>query len=64
MASEIQKIRCNAKEDRGILASILVNNGYTVWQGKEARPPSRKTMEYYVYYQDTASTGAAAKEGE
>lgn len=35
-------------EDRGILASILVRNGYAVKPGKARRTPTGKSVDYYI----------------
>ena len=48
----VQKIRCYERSDRQSMAAILVANGYTVWQGKEAKSKNRKTVAYYIYFRE------------
>lgn len=36
------------KQDRLQVASILIDNGYTVSQGKRQRTPTGKIMDYFL----------------
>lgn len=42
----IAEIKIYNREDRLRVASILVDNGYTVSQGKRMRTPTGKTVDY------------------
>ena len=46
---DVQKLKVSKKEDRLILAAILVDNGYKVWTGTE-KVPDKRSYETYVYY--------------
>lgn len=37
-----------SEEDRMKVASILVKNGYKVWQGKRRKTPTSKAYVYFI----------------
>lgn len=46
--AETIELKIYSKEDRLNVAAILVDNGYTVGQGKRKRNPSGKSVDYYL----------------
>lgn len=42
------KLNIYSKEDRLTVAKILIDNGYTVHQGKEKMTPTGKALNYYL----------------
>lgn len=47
-----QEIKIYNLEERMIVATILIKNGYTVRQGKRLRTPTGKTLDYILYIQE------------
>lgn len=43
------KIEIKGEADRLTVATLLVKNGYTVWQGRELKSSTSRTYNYYVY---------------
>lgn len=46
--SPVMELKIFNLEDRLNMAQILVKNGYSVSQGKRARTPTGKTMDYFL----------------
>lgn len=58
--AEPMELKIYNKDDRLKVAQILIDNGYTVSQGKRQRTPTGKTLDYFLKvvedgdYADTA----------
>ena len=46
--AEMIELKIYNKEDRLKVAEILIDNGYTVGQGKRQRTPNGKSMDYFL----------------
>ena len=46
--AEAMELKIYSKEDRLKVAAILIDNGYTVSQGKRQRTPTGKTLDYFL----------------
>ena len=49
------------KDDRLKVAQILIDNGYTVSQGKRQRTPTGKTLEYFLKVVEDGDNADTAK---
>ncbi len=45
---DVMELKIYSKEDRLRVAAILIDNGYTVSQGKRRRTSTGKTLDYFL----------------
>lgn len=55
--ANVQKVRISRKDDRLTVASVLVENGYQVWLGKEKREGTRG-YDYCIYFTEQDAENA------
>lgn len=55
------ELKIYGKEERLKVAAILIDNGYTVSQGKRQRTPTGKTMEYFLRVAEDGENADTAK---
>ena len=58
---EAMELKIYSKEDRLKVAAILIDNGYTVSQGKRQRTPTGKSYDYYLKVSQDSSNADTAK---
>lgn len=56
------RIIVDTKDERGILAGILVKNGYSVTPGKQLKKDSNKSYDYYLEVCDEEDRNVYSKE--
>lgn len=59
--AEVMKLKIYNKEDRLKVAQILIDNGYTVSQGKQPRTQTGKTLDYFLKVADDGDNADTAK---
>lgn len=59
--AEVMKLKIYNKDDRLKVAQILIDNGYTVSQGKQQRTPTGKTLDYFLKVVDDGENADTAK---
>jgi len=60
-SNPVMELKIFSLEDRLNVAQILIKNGYTVSQGKRARTPTGKTMDYFLKVQADADNMESQK---
>lgn len=56
------KLAIYNRDDRLTVAKILIDNGYTVKQGKRKVTPTGKTVEYFLDVEKEDGTAATSEE--
>ena len=59
--AEPMELKIYNKDDRLKVAQILIDNGYTVSQGKRQRTPTGKTLDYFLKVVDDGDNAYTAK---
>ena len=59
--AEVMKLKIYNKEDRLKVAQILIDNGYTVSQGKQKNTPTGRTLCYFLKVVDDSENADTAK---
>lgn len=59
--AEVIELKIYGKDDRLKVAQILIDNGYTVSQGKRSKTPTGKTMEYFLKVIEDGGNADTAK---
>lgn len=59
--SSVIELKIYTKEDRLNVAQILIDNGYTVRQGKRQRTPTGKTLDYFLKVAEDGDNADTAK---
>lgn len=59
--AEPMELKIYNKDDRLKVAQILIDNGYTVSQGKRQRTPTGKTLDYFLKVVDDGDNADTAK---
>lgn len=55
------ELKIYSKEDRLKVAAILIDNGYTISQGKRKRTETGKIMDYFLRVQEDDDNADTAK---
>ncbi len=58
---EVMELKIYSKEDRLKVAAILIDNGYTVSQGKRRRTATGKTLDYFLRVTDDSDNANTSK---
>ena len=61
MAEDVMELKIYKKEDRLAVAQILIDNGYTVSQGKRQRSPTGKSVDYFLKVTEDAENANTSK---
>lgn len=59
--NKVIELKIYNKEDRLKVAQILIDNGYTVSQGKRQRTPTGKTLDYFLRITESNDNADTAK---
>lgn len=59
--AEVIELKIYNKEDRLKVAQILIDNGYTVSQGKRQRTPTGKSLDYFLRVTEDSENADTAK---
>lgn len=59
--AEVMELKIYNKEDRLKVAQILIDNGYTVSQGKRQRTPTGKSLDYFLRVTEDSENADTAK---
>lgn len=59
--NNVMKLKIYNQEDRLTVAAILIENGYTVAQGKKQRTPTGKSLDYYLKVSEDLDNADTAK---
>lgn len=59
--AEPMELKIYNKDDRLKEAQILIDNGYTVSQGKRQRTPTGKTLDYFLKVVEDGDNADTAK---
>lgn len=59
--AEPMELKIYNKDDRLKVAQILIDNGYTVSQGKRQRTPTWKTLDYFLKVVEDGDNADTAK---
>lgn len=57
----VMELRIYSKEDRLKIAAILIDNGYTVSQGKRQKTPTGRSLEYYLKVTEDSENADTSK---
>lgn len=58
---KVAELKIYNKQDRLQVAQILIDNGYTVSQGKKKRTETGKTLDYYLNVYEDAENADTSK---
>lgn len=56
-----QELKIYNKDDRLMVAQILINNGYTVSQSKRKRTETGKVLDYFLIITDDVNNADTSK---
>lgn len=59
--ADVMELKIYSKEERLKVAAILVDNGYTVSQGKRQRTPTGKVIDYFLRVTEDSDNANTSK---